>query len=454
LPRKRETSGAAAPDPALFGKCQNFPDDPAAFEAFCRAYPAPNPAGMVSYVYRLADPKIDRAQTGHAENYLEKLAGEIVTADVVARAWGSGRFMLIYCDTARAQHQQVAKCTFSIDDPHLEPVVDPAEIVICDQNARWVSKYKALGWTVETRTSGSGREFQQLVPPAKAAATGGPDQVLAQTVKELALQQRAEPAANSVVIDRELFNLLLKQSGSGRDDSLERAFAIADRLKPNENVTATLVTKLADLVMKERNPHIAPPPGADPITQLRTTAEFLKELGWAAPGAAAGRGASWIDAIAALPGILQHGATLLSQLVALQMRAPAGAVDRDVSPASARPAVLAPGPEPAAAPVNGDPMNPLKLQAMMDVGRRAIAAFEAGVAGDDFAEQLCQSPETESIYDDLLAMGRDQIVNALAMVPGLDAKLAPRRAEYVAWLDSFLAYGSEDATPEAPQAVQ
>ena len=40
--------------------------------------------------------------------------------------------------------------------------------------------------------------------------------------------------------------------------------------------------------------------------------------------------------------------------------------------------------------------------------------------------------------------------SALAMVPGLAAKLAPRRAEYEAWLDAFLAYNDPDSGAVSP----
>ena len=466
MPRKRANASPAEPgpvvDPALFLKTQNFPDDPAAFELYCRSYPAANPAGVLSYVYRLAEPKIDRSQTGHKESHLEKLAGEIVTADAVARSWGSGRFMLLFNDTSRSQHQQIAKCTFTIDDPHLEPVVDPAEIVICEQNSRWINKYKSLGWTVETRTKLDGSEFQQLLPPQKQAANAGSaEQVLAQTVRDLA--GAGASSGNSVVIDRELFHLLMSSKRGGEDNSIDRAFEIADRLKPNDQVTATLITKLADLITRDRAPNPAPP-SADPLANIKTTAEFLRELGWSAPGAAAavGRnsGAGWADVLVALPGILQQGAAFLGSFIQMQMAAamakggPAPAPGLIATGAPAAGPMFAPAAAAAGAPAaSGGPdvLNPLKVRALMEVGQRAVAAFESGVSGEDFAEQLCADPQTEPMYDDLLGMGRDRIMSALSMVPGLAEQLAPRRDAMVAWIDSFLAYGDPGA--ELPGAV-
>lgn len=74
-----------------------------------------------------------------------------------------------------------------------------------------------------------------------------------------------------------------------------------------------------------------------------------------------------------------------------------------------------------------------------------MAAFEAGVPGDDFAESVCANPATEPLYDDLLSVGKLGILSALSMAPGLSERLAPRRAEYEAWLDAFLEYGAENS---------
>jgi hypothetical protein len=65
---------------------------------------------------------------------------------------------------------------------------------------------------------------------------------------------------------------------------------------------------------------------------------------------------------------------------------------------------------------------------------------------------VCANPETEAVYDDLLRMGKAGILSALSMVPGLNEKLAPRRAEYETWLDGFLAYGAAEESGE-PQAA-
>lgn len=45
-------------------------------------------------------------------------------------------------------------------------------------------------------------------------------------------------------------------------------------------------------------------------------------------------------------------------------------------------------------------------------------------------------------------MGKNGIMQALSMVPGLSDRLAPRRAEYETWLDAFLACGEPE--PEEP----
>ena len=457
MPRKRVTpiTSGASTGPATAVAPFDFEtpfqrfNDPDAFAQFCAGYPKPE--GTITYVYRL-QPAIDRQQTENKDTAIEKVTGEVVDPEWLSRKWGSGLYLCMFNDSSRpTATQQVAKCKIEIDDPTLAPVLDPAELVVNEKNSAVIAKYLNLGWTIVEKTNDlKPNGFKQLVPPAPAAKGGNAEGVLAETVRDLAMSRDNGVPANAMVIDRDVLNLLLSRNKGGEDD-LTRAFAIAERLRPPEDkTTQVLLAKMADALFERAKNPAAPvaPPAVDPVAQLRTTMQFLRdEMGWGG-GSTAGKSAAGVwDAIAALPGILQHGSNLLGNLVRLRMVAPAGQTEFFPVPASL-PVTAAPGPEVHDAvpvPETEDPMlNPLKLQAMIALGRQAVAAFEAGTAGDDFAETVCANPESEAVYDDLLRMGKPGILAALSMVPGLSEKLEPRRAEYEAWLDAFLSYGSED----------
>ena len=90
-------------------------------------------------------------------------------------------------------------------------------------------------------------------------------------------------------------------------------------------------------------------------------------------------------------------------------------------------------------------MNPATIRALQSVGEKAIKAFERGIEGDHFASALCIEEEGEKLYDMLFKLGKDGIFQALSMVPGLTERLAPRRTEIEAWLESFISYGTEQS---------
>ena len=92
-------------------------------------------------------------------------------------------------------------------------------------------------------------------------------------------------------------------------------------------------------------------------------------------------------------------------------------------------------------------LNPATIRALETTGEKAMKAFERGIVGDHFASALCIDEEGERIYDLLHTLGKDGILQALSMVPGATERLAPRRAEIEAWLESFISYAEDE--PEA-----
>lgn len=449
MPRKRITPirNGPAPEFDYTASFQRFTDSDL-FARFCATYPKPEAA--VTYVYRLF-PVIDRGQAGSKDSSLEKVTGTVVDAEYLGTKWGSGRYHILFNDSSRPENlQQVAKCTVEVEDPLQPPNVNPAELV-CegpggDKNSAVISKYLNMGWTIlDAKNELKPNTFKQLMVPSTNG--GNAERVLAETVQSLALNRPDALPANAVVVDRDMLRELMAGRKSGGDE-LERAFQIAERLRPAEDkTTQVLMAKMADALFARRSENPAPAPvQPDSVSQLRTTMQFLRdEMGWSnSAGNDGGVGLAGLGPWGGvLVDLLKNAASGFGQALAMRMTVPGGQVPESVPVASlAAPAPVLPFPNPAA---GGNQMvNPMQLQGLISLGQAAIAAFEAGTPGEDFAEQVCSDPATEPLYDDLVAMGKRGIFQALSMVPGLSEKLAPRRAEYEAWLDSFLVYNEDE----------
>lgn len=95
------------------------------------------------------------------------------------------------------------------------------------------------------------------------------------------------------------------------------------------------------------------------------------------------------------------------------------------------------------------------LNELIEVGRDAMDAFERGIEGDDFAHALICRRGGEELYAALSAMGKERVLGAISMVPGLGQQLAERRTEMEIWLDAFIRYGLEPAdSPETAAGAE
>lgn len=431
-PAEAEPLEAAAPAEFDFGvPYQTFgPGQAAEFQRFTELYP--DRRDISCYVWRL-DPPIDRRQVGISDSNIEIIPGAVDLEGLLQRH-GSGEYHLKFNDS-NVKPAQRAKCTVKLDDPTKPANVNPQELLVTgvkgNRNAALIARYVGQGWSVVDKKNELIAEgFRALEPPPAVSPvveskSAGVDKALVDLLREALLARSA------------------KEGGE-----LDRAFQIAKQLTPPPPVMDPVLGKLLQAAVDRMLIPAAPAAAAavDPMEHIEKMGNFFSKMGWTAPGAGGGSaGLSWTDALAALPGILQHGAALVSQLMAYRMMTTAGAPIAGPPAAPPAPYVPAflPAMPPAAAgiPTGDDEMlNPAKLAALMEVGRMAMQSIESGEAGDDFAERLCASPQFEAIYDDLVAMGKAGIVSTLGSIPGLNAKLEPRRAELEVWLGRFLAY--------------
>lgn len=411
---------------------------PQDFFRFCAEYP--NKEGISVYVYRI-QPVIDRGRAGIPTRYIDLVAGPIEETYLL-RTWGSGKYQLCLSDASKPKGARMANTVIEIWDSNVEPVLNPQELCPDERgNDRWLQKYFAQGWTLEEVTHPiSGRNISRLRAPDRGGDGGSA--ALGQTVEKLVdrlTERRQEPANNPVM--SELISLI-REKGTSQADVLKQAFDIADRLKPQTDpVQVQLLKTLGELVMKQASGAPAAP-APDPIAHLKQTMELLKDLG---VGNGGGTSGSWMELVGALPGILQGGAQFLRELSGFKTT---GQVIQMPGAAPPPPSDLIPAADSAAPPEAGM----FNVQALMAVGKDAIDAFERGISGDDFAHALvCRSRDGEQLYAMLFNMGQEGIISAVSMVPGLAARLEPRRAELEAWLDAFLEYGKpEEENQPAP----
>ena len=96
---------------------------------------------------------------------------------------------------------EVAKTMVEVSDPAVEPILNPAELVVdAPGNSRWVQKYLAKEFTIVDG---------KLTPPASAGDNAAGK--LADTVRDLAGQMAARPResdASAALVSRALDSLL------------------------------------------------------------------------------------------------------------------------------------------------------------------------------------------------------------------------------------------------------
>jgi hypothetical protein len=409
----------------IFQRFNNLKD----FGDFQRGYP--NKGATICFVYRVV-PVINRKQVGITENSIEKVVGDVVDEAYLIARWGSGKYHLKFNDSNRPQKlQQVALCTCRLQDPTAPAVYDPAELVVGDpENSAEVSRFLGMGWTiVETTNEKIPDGFRQLVAPGAVLPVG------AVPVGRSVGDSRAGDGAG-VTLDRETVRLLMSGRSNGAGgDVVEQALKLADRLTKSGGDPLAAMAQMAGII-KTLNPASAAPP--DPFASLNAMADVMSKFGWMPPGGAVGNGSGMMP-------LLER---VLSQVAMGFGTALAGRLVPGVPPGSDSPAAVAPGlavAQPGGAVGSGVPVSApdsgnVALDALQRVANGALVSFEGGVSGDDYAESLCSDPQLVPMYDSVAGMGKPALMAALASVPGLAERLAPKAA-YEAWLDDFIAYG-------------
>jgi len=385
---------------------------PETFYRFTRDYPKKE--AVSTYVYRLL-PKINRSLVGIKTNYIG-IHIEPLDEMTLLQKYGSGMYLLKFTDSNQAKGlTQRATSKVELSDPDFPSSVDPRELVLDDEKSRpYLDDLRARGVLKGEQVAGATNDN-----PAVGALADMTKQLLDERGKQSQLSDQFTPILLAML----------------QRNPMEEAFKIAERLKPTESPFNTELLKLV-MVQQRQEPK-------DPFENYERIETMMDRL--AAKSGGGSKSGGWGEFLHAAPGLLQSGMNLLGMILAVRGNQPAPPT------VPVQTSVQSPAPtEPMLPPGELDMMNPATIRVLQATGEKAIKAFERGIAGDHFASGLCVDEEGERTYDLLFALGKDGILQALSMVPGLTERLSPRRAEIEAWLESFISYASEESEVVAP----
>ena len=400
-----------------------------------REYPHRD-AAMV-YVYRLW-PKIDRTQAGIDHSYIARWPLEkedSVTERRLIDEFGSGTYHLHLTDKNRPKTLvRVASTKIDIDREDRPPVLNIEELVNCEQNASYIQYCKSQG--VKLPWESEEVEDDTVQDPQGVA------------VRELASLTRQALERLESARSENPFQLALEAQKvfGGQRDNLDQVLKVVEVLNAARGESSkamelmfSSLTKMLELQMQQA---AREKPKSD-LEQLKELLAIANEL--RGPG---GGDSGWAALASSLPATLSGLAQVIGQVATMKAMA-SGA------PAPAGPPVpvaSAAGGQTNAAenPHQGEAMNVMKL---VELGQKAVAAFERGEAGRDFADVVYGwDPQ---LYEFVAQnFSRAQLMGVLEQQPDIWQRVAPHRAEVEKFIDDFLAYGAEpDDGPETGVAA-
>jgi len=367
------------------------------------------------YLYRL-EPKINRALTGNPSSIqiVEGIKGREFGPDEILKAHGSGKYQVRFNDSNHKPHNQIYDCVFELNDPTRPPVLDQREL---DMDARCNQSY-----IQGLRAAG----LLQTEGEAMDAKGGGVEAVagVAQEALKMVREGQMKPAADGegAAFDRAL---KLAQVMAPKSDPLELAVKIAAMSQGNASgeLVKTLSDALARMIDKQNGAAVQ-----NPMAGLDQTLGIMEKLG-VRIGRQSSGGREWFEII---PDTINAATSFLGTLALMRSQDPAAAAALAKQPAPSLPAP----------PVEDNGV--IRPQRVMQIAERALVRFQAGVSGSDFAHGLVtMEDDGEKVYGMLALVGADQIMGALRQHPSWP-QLQPRESEVRAWVDDFLAYGTED----------
>ena len=437
---------------ALDEQADSLPESPETSDSLSSAIDAlfetarthPRQDDLVCYLYRTW-PIIDRKKTDKTRpKYIDKLTAQCTTRDHIRKAWGSGKYLLSLFDSGSGHYgSRIAQAALDLGyDVDNFPVFEADELVLGVEKNRSVE--------AALRVRGLLEEGDDMKDSGAAVAQ------LTNTVTELAGKlSEKRPAGGEEPLSLAL--QLIERLQAGRPDPLEQAAKLKDLLGGDNKLLFVLLenqTRMTEALLKYQAPTQAT--GGSLLDQLDTVTTVMEKLGGLSRrGGGGGGGSGWSELVRGLPSIISGVGQVFAAAAAMRAAAPAAGPGPAAPPVplSSMPgqAPIAPfPPEVPAGPVFDEQtdqvltmigVSPLRV---LMLAKRAVSAFNRGVSGSQFADGLhATEDDGEQLYNVLSTMGRDQIMGVLRNSPAWP-ELAARETQLVAWVDDFLAYGSEE----------
>ena len=415
------------------------------------------------YLYRIEPP----IRNAGDKNFIERRSQPFDENDVLA-SHGSGTYLAILNNTR--ERRTVGKITFSCHHPEAPPKIRLAQLAPeADESWRkWLEE-------VEARKS----TFGTSPPGAAVVQQSGENQVAMEAIRKVdAVNQRlletkeAAAVKSGPTIDASVVTLIT-ETAKGRDQLAEKLAASV----PTSGDSSMLQFVLGELretraqhaeEMKQmRQQHF------DLMNQLVTlkgeqtkqpsTLEQVKQMGevistFASVIPQATSMEPWQQL---LVDTVPKAADMVEKLVSMnalnrRMSAPATASRPGGAPQTGPPPLPATAPSANAAPENSAAQNPIPEMDIMTktlfvaIADNAAAALKLGIAGDEFAERLCDNfgPRT---YDNFIEQNtKETLLPLFASIPEAWTLLQPFEPALAKFLDEFYAFADEQPDEEAP----
>lgn len=471
------TQATAAPDKPRGRGRQKNPDTPTTtFWERLSAIDLDEWPRHLIYVYRL-QPITDRIAAGNQTKFIAKYSQRIDENQLMVD-YGSGsyRCLLNYTDPATGRSKTIDRVEFDIENPAYPPNIPDREWMDDPRNKKWA-------WAKNGPQAGA---------TATPAPTAAPDGValfkaVMDGVKEL--RPREQPATQQVDVTKAVIDAMKTSHAetmamADPTKTLGLVTTILDRLAPKQGGTDTQTEILRDELkslrdeLKEERAHsrdllerIMDSKTAAPVqkTRLEILREIKEEkeiLGELDEGGGRPGKFSWGQfASDALGQIAQAVAPALPYLFT---RTPPPQGPQPMRPAAppngqSQPAALPAGADPAATQAQteeGEMLMVLLQQygpMLKEIEPFLLDHLKSQLTGLDFGDWFKERYGANAI-DAVKKVGRDRLIQALGLMPGLREKLQPYESVLVEFIDDFVnwAPAADDDPPQtaAPATVE
>ena len=392
------------------------------------------------YWYRL-QPVIDRKRAGKKYTYIDAWPlndGESVDQERLVSRFGEGKYRARLSDKNRpGQHKEVANTIIEIHDPqHPAWIEDLRELVSeHSDNQAYIQARRAAGTKLPWDTDTTALEVDATVAGALARMNS-------ELLEEMRRGRETPPQNPFDIADRmqaqslgQVLALSKLQEGSGGG------------IKELVGLVSTMLTTQSNLQLAMIKQAGGKQGG---IGELKELLEILTLLKGSESGAAGE--SPWASFFTSLPDSLGAVSELVANVATLRTAAAGGGgVGVGGLPAVVNPPAGAGASDQSNAAGEKGSMN---LAALISVGEKAVAAFQRGAGGAEFARAMSvYDPET---YAFLAALKQPEIMGVLQSQPAIWDKLKPQAPAVEQFIAEFLAAGDageEGADDSGLQAV-